>query len=99
MGLKLGESITLTVASVGVTYPDFTDGTYTVSDVEIFCEDNSVNLKIKYVDGEIGGTILEQNREPGSRVAKGSTFTITVVKSLIEEPDEPLDTECEDGLC
>ena len=38
--LKKGESITLYKAVVGIAYPDFTDGTYTVADVEDFCTEH-----------------------------------------------------------
>ena len=101
--LKKGEDITLYVASVGEAYPDFTDGTYTVIDVEEFCEDNGINLKINYVASEsIDGTILKQSREAGSPVKEGATFTITVSKNEeIEDSneDDPNREECVDGLC
>ena len=101
--MKKGEDITLYVASVGEAYPDFTDGTYTVIDVEEFCEDNGINLKINYVASEsIDGTILKQSREAGSPVKEGATFTITVSKNEeIEDSneDDPNREECVDGLC
>jgi len=101
--LKKGENITLYVASIGEAYPDFTDGTYSVLDVEEFCEENGINLKIKYVtDDSLDGTILKQSREAGDPVKSGATFTITVVKNEeIEEPTEdiPSNEECVDGLC
>ena len=101
--LKKGESITLYIAKVGELYPDFTDGSYTFSDVEEFCEKNGVNLKINYVISDsLAGTILKQSRLAGDTVTKGATFTITVAEN--ESPDDPViddpvEEECVDGLC
>jgi len=96
--LKKNQNITLYVASIGESYPDFTDGTYTVSDVEQFCEDNNLKLKINYIESDsIDGTILKQSREADSPVKAGATFTITVAKSEVLE-EEP-ENDCVDGLC
>ncbi len=97
--LKKGESITLYKAVIGEVYPDFTDGTYTVADVDRFCKEHNVNLKIEYVNSEtsLNGTILEQKREPGSPVESETDFTIVVVKSdNTSQTEEP---SCDDGLC
>lgn len=99
--INKSENITLYVASVGIAYPDFTDGSYTVSDVEEFCEENGVKLQINYTvsDTHLAGTILKQSRTAGSPVKSGAKFTITVAEN--EEPVEEETSEdvCEDGLC
>jgi len=86
--LKKGENITLFIAKVGEAYPDFTDGSYTVADVEDFCEEHNITLEIKYTvsDTSMAGTILKQSREAGSTVSSGAKFTITVAEN--EEPVE-----------
>lgn len=98
--LKSGQSITFTIASVCVTYPDFTDGSYTVLDVEDFCEEYKVNLEIEYVksDTDLAGTIFYQSRGAGDSVKEGATFKIKVYENENDEPivDEP---DCTDGLC
>ena len=99
--LKSGENITLYVASVGKVYPDFTDG-YSVSEVESFCEENEIKLNIVYTkDSEKeDGTIIKQNRNAGTVVSKGASFTITVVENADKPEGETEDPEeCENGLC
>ena len=100
--LTKGENITLYVAKVGIAYPDFTDGSYTVADVEEFCKDNNITLKITYTvsDTNLDGTIYEQSRAAGTPAKSGATFIIKVYKNEepdTEEPDEG--NNCEDGLC
>ena len=100
--LKKGENITLYVASVGVAYPNFTDGTYSVADVESFCEENNIKLEIAYMESEtsLSGTIYKQSREAGTPAKSGATFKIYVYKGETEiEPEEPEIEECVDGLC
>ena len=91
--LKKGENITLFIAKVGEAYPDFTDGSYTVADVEDFCEEHNITLEIKYTvsDTSMAGTILKQSREAGSTVSSGAKFTITVA-----ENEEPVENESSD---
>ena len=98
--LKKGENITLYVASIGEAYPDFTDGSYTVLDVEEFCEENQLKLDVIYTvsDTNLDGTIYYQSREAGSPVKSGATFKIKVYKNEVIE-DEPEIEECVDGLC
>jgi len=102
--LKKGESITLTYAVVGETYPDFADGSYTISDVEDFCEKHELVLEIREtIDNTyLDGTIYEQNRkanDPQVPVTKGAKLIIYVYRNDgsgddVEDPDV-----CEDGLC
>ena len=101
--LKKNQNITLYVASIGEAYPDFTDGTYTVADVEEFCGEHGIKLDISYTisDTNLDGTIYYQSREAGSPVKAGATFKIKVYQNEEEtdtEPEEDI-TECVDGLC
>ena len=102
--LKKGSSITLYYAIVGVTYPDFTDGSFTISDVEDFCASNKINLEIVRTESteNLDGTIYRQSRPAGDTVATGATFKIWVYVSASEEDDDvtpPEEDECTDGLC
>ncbi len=99
--LSKGENITLYVASIGIAYPDFTDGTYTISDVEEFCNENNLKLDIVYTisDTNLSGTIYEQSREAGTPVKSGATFRIKVYQNDTSSEEEPDVDVCEDGLC
>ena len=96
--LTKGASITLFVAKVGDSYPDFTDGSYTVSDVEEFCKEHNITLEKVYTfsDTNLDGTIYEQNREPGSPASSGGKL---VIKIYQKEDTEDENGNCEDGLC
>lgn len=88
--LNAGDKITLKYAQLGEVYPDFTSGSYTVSDVESFCEERGVKLTIKYTSNGsyLNGTILNQSRQAGAIVKKGATFSITVFKGEVISDDE-----------
>ncbi len=101
--LQKGESISFNVASIGVAYPDFTNGSYTVDDVKAFCKENDVQLDIvETSDGNyLDGTIYRQSRAAGSRVTKNAEFKIYVYKNNNNEvPDVPGESGgCDDGFC
>ncbi len=100
-GSKLGakDSITLQVPDIVTQYPDFTDGTYTIDDVQKFCDKYGVTLKI--VEEEDSsydeGTIIKQSRSKGYSVSSGTTLTITVATKPTETETEcnPLDEFCD----
>ncbi len=93
-----GASISLYVAKVGTPYPDFTDGTYTISDVEDFCSENNLKLEITETVSEnnLDGTIYRQSRNAGTPVQGGASFRIWVYVSKSENTTP--DDNC-DGLC
>ena len=88
--LNSGDYITLTYAQIGNVYPDFTDGSYTVEDVETFCEEHNLELTIKTttVGDYLNGTIVKQSRAAGGVVKENASFTITVF-----EGSEEVETE------
>ncbi len=102
--LTKGESITLYIPEIGVTYPNFTDGSYVVSDVEEFCKEHNVKLEVVRTENEgyLDGTIYRQSRNEGDPVTAGASFKIWIYVSPVEEnPDgeNPDNNECTDGLC
>jgi len=105
-GKKLGsgDTITLYIPNIVTKYPDFTDGTYTVEDVEAFCEEYGITLKVTYVENDGSyevDTIIDQSRKEGYTVARNTTLTIKVadeVTSGEEYADDecnPLEEDCE----
>ncbi len=95
--VKLRDTITLTIPDLDVTYPDFTSG-YTVKDVQDFCDQHGVTLKIKDNGACEKGKICSQSRPEGYTVRSGTTFEITV-GDVSTKPTEK--EECSDlaGEC
>ncbi|MBR3363082.1 MAG: Stk1 family PASTA domain-containing Ser/Thr kinase [Bacilli bacterium] len=94
-GEKLGKGdiLTLTIPNLYETYPDFAKDGYSVVDVKKFCTDNDITLEIKYQSdvSHSNGEIIYQNMVAGTKVNKGATLTITVVKN-----EEKKDTKKEE---
>ena len=98
-GTKLyeGDDIILVIPDLTTEYPDFTNGKYTLSDIEswaelygvIFNRDNNV----QYVETSEykAGTIISQNHKKGEDVTAGQELVITIA----DEPAvvAPEDTE------
>ena len=105
VGTKLSsnDSITLYIPDIVTKYPDFTDGSYTVEQVQEFCDEHRVTLDIKYDTSSNynPGTIIYQDRKPGFTVTEGTTLTIRIAKAPEgEEIEEDTNIECEtEGLC
>jgi len=96
-GTKLakGDTITLYIPNVITKYPDFTDGTYSVNDVETFASEHGIKLTIKYVATSeyAPGTIIGQSRNEGYTVASNTTFEIRVA-----EKEESEGVDCLEGM-
>jgi serine/threonine-protein kinase len=94
--LKAGDTIILYIPDIQETYPDFVEEAWSVEDVQTFCDEHNITLKIdKEENGDKApGTILEQSRRAGSEVVSGSNLKIVVA----EEPSNtPGEGEPEDG--
>ena len=91
-----GDTITLTYAQIGELYPDFTDGTKSVTDVENFAEQYKLKLTIKYssVGNHKNGDIISQSRKAGSVVKENATFSITVYQN--DNATEDIETDLDD---
>jgi serine/threonine-protein kinase len=75
-----GTNITLYIPEVVDKYPDFTDGTWTVDDINAFAKkyDLVVEFKYKSKAGYQEGEIISQSRASGTAVTSGVTITIYV---------------------
>ena len=105
--LTKGDNITLYIPDIKNVYPDFTDGTYSVSDIIDFSKEYKIS--VKFIDNE-GKTIsinsenayeyndykiLNQNRKAGSVVTSGVSITIK-----IDVSSNGSENTCEEGgLC
>lgn len=78
-----GDNITLYIPDIIVKYPDFTDGTWSKSDIESFCKKYGINVEFKYKEkaGFQQGAIISQSRASGTAVTKGVTITVTVANA------------------
>lgn len=98
-GTKLGDgdTITFTIPNIYVSYPNFTDGTYTKDDVQKFCDENGLTLHVTEVQDlqSENGAIVYQNMAAGSKVSKGANLRIKVVKNP-EVPTTPSDSDIGD---
>lgn len=103
--LRANDSITLYIPDIVVKYPDFKDGSYTVEQVQAFCDEHNVTLKINYETSSNynPGTIFYQSREKGFTVTEGTTLTIKVAKandgSVIPEGGNTEEECSETNLC
>ena len=109
--LSKGDNITLYIPDIKNLYPDFTDGTYSVSDIIDFA--NEYKLKLKFIDKDsktISITsenaneysdykILTQNRTAGTKVTENASFTIKIDVSSSSEGGSDNKTCKEEGLC
>ena len=92
--LGKGDKITFTLPNIYTAYPNFTDGTYSVSDVEKFASDNGLTLDTTYVEDQSSknGTIIYQNQTAGSKVSKGANLRIKVVQNKEKQEEKKEDT-------
>lgn len=109
--LSKGDNITLYIPDIKNLYPDFTDGTYSVSDIIDFA--NEYKLKLKFIDKDsktISITsenaneysdykILTQNRASGTKVTENASFTIKIDVSSSSGSSSDNKTCKEEGLC
>ncbi len=77
-----GTNITLYIPEVITKYPDFTDGTWTETRINEYCEDNKLKCTIKKVSNteERDGTIISQSRNKGDKVVEGAELIIRIAE-------------------
>ena len=105
--LTKGDNITLYIPDIKNVYPDFTDGTYSVTDIIDFSKEYKISVKFIDNDGKTISInsenayeyndykILNQNRKAGSVVTSGVSITIK-----IDVSSKDTNNTCEEGgLC
>ena len=90
-GEKLGEggTITLFIKHIDDTYPDFTSGKYTLTQIEEWCNEYGVTLTTSYVPTSdySAGTIYSQSKNVGSKVVAGQTLEIKIADEAANEEE------------
>lgn len=96
--LSVGETITLYIPDIISKFPNFTDGSYSVSEIQKFCDEHNIKLEVEEVETSEyqAGSIYYQNKPEGYTIAEGVTLKIRVAKEMTQQ--EPDDCE-EAGLC
>ncbi len=94
--LSAGEQITLYVPDIISKYPDFTDGSYTITKIEDFAKEHGLDVYFDYVetDEHEEGEIIGQSKPKGYQIVEGQTFTIKIAQA----PSNGDDENC-GGLC
>ena len=96
--LSVGETITLYIPDIISKFPNFTDGSYSVSEVQKFCDEHNIKLEVEEVETSDyqEGSIYYQNKPEGYTIAEGVTLKIRVAKA----PSQTETDNCEEtGLC
>ena len=90
-----GDSVTLYIPDIDELYPDFTNGDYTIKEVEKFADKYDIDLTIDYVTtGDYApGTIISQSRSANSKIRSGASLTISVAKAPSTTVVKPDNTE------
>lgn len=93
--LGKGDKITFTIPNIYSSYPNFTDGTYTVDSVQKFAIDNGITVDITYVEdaSSNNGAIIYQNMAAGSKINSGDNLRIKVVQN----PEKEVTPACTDN--
>ena len=103
VGTKLAakDTVTLYIPDVASEYPNFADGTFTIEDVQAFCDKYGVTLNKEYVETNdyVEGSIISQSKPEGYMVIEGVTLTIKVAVPVGADENDPncneLDTDCD----
>ena len=100
--LSEGDTITLYIPNVISKYPNFTDGTWTITDVQDFADMYDLEVTIDYIETSDyePGEIYYQSKPEGYQIVAGQTFRIRVAQApTVEEPGEDECNRDEEGNC
>ncbi len=95
--LGKGDTIILTIPNIYTVYPDFVAESYSVVDVRNFATKHDLTLEVQEQadSSKQDGTIIYQNMAAGTKVNKGATLRITVVKNTVTDTNQNTDTNNE----
>ena len=82
--LKEGDTVKVHIPDSSILYPDFTNGEYSLKDIENFANKYGLNLVVEYTETneyEIG-KIYKQSREAGSIVTKNAELKIYIASEV-----------------
>lgn len=87
--VKEGDTITLYVPDIVDSYPDFTKGNYSLTDIQAFCDKYKLKLEVEYkpTDEYEQGAIISQSRIAGSSIISNMTLKIVIADSLEDTTD------------
>lgn len=94
--LSVGDTITLYIPDIVSQYPDFTDGSFTVSDVEAFCTEYNIKLTVEHVATSeyAAGTIYYQDKPKDYTIIAGQSLKIRVAEAInVDLDDDDLDDD------
>jgi len=100
--LSVGDSITLYIPDIVVTYPDFKDGSWDVEAIENFAleYDLTVNIEYKETEEYTPGTVISQSKPVGYTVDAGQTFKVVIASAIGTDTDPNLCEEFDEmGNC
>ena len=83
--VKAGDTVTLYVPDMNTTYPDFTDGSYTLAKIEEWCNKYSVKYHEPQYDQTNDypeGKIYKQTPAPGTRVQTGQELRVFIAENF-----------------
>ena len=86
---KEGDTITLYVPDIVDSYPDFTKGNYSLTDIQAFCDKYKLKLEVEYkpTDEYEQGAIISQSRIAGSSIISNMSLKIVIADSLEDTTD------------
>ncbi len=92
---SVGDTITLYIPNIISKYPDFTDGSYSIEEIEAFCEEYGIKLVVdEVVTTEYeNGKIISQDKPKDFTIRAGVTLTIKVAKN---DGENEIPTECDE---
>ena len=76
---------------MSATYPDFTSGEFSLTDIQAFAEKYNLNLKVEYKATTLFevGSIIEQLPKQGATIVSGMSLKIVIAEE--ELPAEIFD--------
>ncbi|MBR1413608.1 MAG: Stk1 family PASTA domain-containing Ser/Thr kinase [Bacilli bacterium] len=93
--LESGDTITIYIPNIVIKYPDFTDGSFNITNVQNFAETNGLTVEIEEIETSEYqvGTIFYQSKPAGYTVLSGSSFKIKVAIAPTSSESDDVDAD------